>query len=212
MNCSYCDTELLVEYSEGSSNVKLAEQVTQSIDVMGKETSTAIRDGSSIAKTELQKLQIGQNISSLQIQLSNIQSEIRMLERERKSRKSKKQLKELYRDEKGINSQIRTLQKSLSNIEPLIQQPVSGPKSKGVSIQTAGFLRNTGRGCLASFIIYLVLILLIPASLIPSEEDTVSNLYMILNLIFFTIAVITFIYFRNPENNLRNLFRALSKV
>jgi TM2 domain-containing membrane protein YozV len=109
-NCAYCGAALMVQRGEGYVAVKLAEKVSQSIQESGSQTQSTIREGTHVTQLELKKLQISQPISTLQMQLNSIQSEIRTLEREKSNKRIKRQLKELRTQETSMISQIRSLQ------------------------------------------------------------------------------------------------------
>jgi ABC-type nickel/cobalt efflux system permease component RcnA len=71
LNCSSCGSALAVQRGEGYVSLKMVKEVT-----------SAIRDGTYATKSELQKLQITQEISMLEMQLNSIQGEIRSLDRD----------------------------------------------------------------------------------------------------------------------------------
>lgn len=70
LNCSSCGSALAVQRGEGYISLKMVKEVT-----------SAIRDGAYATKAELQKLQITQEISMLEMQLNNLGVEIRSLDR-----------------------------------------------------------------------------------------------------------------------------------
>lgn len=143
VTCAYCGSQLIVEYSNGDMNLSLAQQIKETLQDFGQETQGAIRESAGVTQAELQRVQIGQQIGTLQIQLSNIRAEIRTLEREKQlSRAAKNQLKELRREEQECLLQIRNLQSFLPDAKGTYQ--VSKPKSKLLAILLAVFLGTFG--------------------------------------------------------------------
>jgi TM2 domain-containing membrane protein YozV len=143
ITCAYCGSELIVEYSEGDMNLSLVQKIKETLQDLGQETQGAIRESAGVTQTELQRVQIGQQIGTLQIQVSNIRAEIRTLEREKQlSRAAKNQLKELRKEEQECLLQIRNLQSFLPNTKGTYQ--VSKPKSKLLAILLAFFLGSFG--------------------------------------------------------------------
>jgi uncharacterized Zn finger protein (UPF0148 family) len=133
LNCVYCGAALKVQRGEGYVALKLAEQVSKSIQQVGDRTQATIREGTYATQSELKRLQITQEIASLQIQLSGIQAEIRSLERQKSNRKIKKQLRELRDQEKNLLASINRLQAWLTvKDEPLNNEEVS---AKAVAYQ-----------------------------------------------------------------------------
>lgn len=100
--CPYCHTNMIVERSQSQVILKMGQQVSKSIE-----------RGTDTTQVELKRLQLGQDISMLQLQLSTLQAEIRTLERQGSTPLIKKQLGELKVQEKGLIGRIKTLQASL---------------------------------------------------------------------------------------------------
>ena len=151
ITCAYCGSELIVEYSEGDISLSLVQEIKETLQDFGQETQGAIRESTGVTQAELQRVQIGQQIGTLQIQLSSIRAEIRTLEREQQlSRAAKKQLKDLREEERECLSQIRNLQSFLSDAKGTYQvsktktYQTSKPKSKTIAILLAFFLGSFG--------------------------------------------------------------------
>ncbi len=81
LNCASCGSFLGVQRGEGYIALKMVKEVADAIKKSGAETQSAIRDGTYATRTELQKLQLTQEISMVEMQLSTIQGETRGLER-----------------------------------------------------------------------------------------------------------------------------------
>lgn len=199
--CAYCGSELIVEYSEGDMTLSLAQEIRETLQDIGLETQDAIKENTGVTKTELQRLQIVQQIGTLQIQLSNIRTEIRTLERERKlSRAAKRQLKDLRQEEQECILQIHNLQSFLSDGKGNPQfsktkssQSVSSPMKKG---------------CVWGFVSYIVVALVLSIVAIPldtlffniSVEDDVNGpLFSIATFIGFLFGVVVFFSFLFPD-------------
>ena len=84
LTCGYCGSELVVKRTTDFATLNLVEEVSQTIQEVGNETQSTIREGTSVTQAELRRLQISQEISALQLQLTSVQSEIRTLEHMKK--------------------------------------------------------------------------------------------------------------------------------
>ena len=126
-NCSYCGAGLVVKRGEGYVALKLAEQVSKSVQEVGVQTQSTIREGTQVTQVELKRLQLSQEVSSLQLQLSNVKAEIRMLQRQKADRNTKRQLKELNEEEISLINRIKTLQAALAESMPAKTSPTAQP-------------------------------------------------------------------------------------
>jgi DNA-directed RNA polymerase subunit RPC12/RpoP len=107
INCSSCGTFLEIQRGEGYVALKAAEKVARAIETSGKDTQEAIREGTYATRSELQRLQLTQERSTAQMQLSNIQAEIRSLAREATDKGAAAQIKELRFAEYQMMDQLR---------------------------------------------------------------------------------------------------------
>lgn len=157
--CSYCGSELFVEHNQGFTNLSLAETIKETLQDVGQETQSAIRDNTGVTKAELQRLQIGQQISTLQIQLSSIRAEIRSLEREKKPpRFVKKQLKDLRTEEQECLAQIRNLQSVLAaDTQTRKPKEEQRKRSSQPKPMPAPLRKSCIGGCLTYFLVAVVL-------------------------------------------------------
>lgn len=137
-NCAYCGVALMIQRGEGYVNLKIVEEVSKSIQEMGSQTQNTIREGTYATQAELRRLQIKQEISSLQLQLSSVQSEIRNLERQKSSKKVKSQLKDLHLQEHSLLGQVQDLQVSLYPVSQEGKRAASSKSSKVPPIGYAG--------------------------------------------------------------------------
>ena len=113
LSCGYCGSSLIVKRTPEFATLNLAEEVSQTIQQVGSETQNTIREGTSVTQSELRRLQIGQELSSLKLQLSTAQSEMRLLNRGKKNRKIRKDLRNLRRQERSIKSRVGSLEHAL---------------------------------------------------------------------------------------------------
>ncbi len=113
LNCAFCGSTLSVQRGEGYTALKMAEKLGQAIQDSSTQTQGTIREGTQVTQIELKRLQINQDITTAQLQLSNIQTEIRSLEREKATGKTKQQLRELRQQEAAIRSRMAMLQAAL---------------------------------------------------------------------------------------------------
>jgi len=104
---------LNVQRGEGYAALKIAEKLGQAIQDSSAQTQGTIREGTQVTQIELKRLQINQDITTAQLQLSNVQAEIRSLEREKATGKTRQQLHELRQQEAAIRSRMTMLQAAL---------------------------------------------------------------------------------------------------
>ncbi len=81
LTCSACGTFLMLERGEGYYALKAVEQIANVIQESGKSTQDAIRDSAAITRKEFQRLQISQNLNTINSQLHDNQAEQRNLSR-----------------------------------------------------------------------------------------------------------------------------------
>lgn len=118
ITCTACGTGLIIERGEGYVALKLAEKIARSIEISGIQTQDAIHENTSVTRQELQRLQMSQEVSSLQMQLNGIQTEIRLLRRDPENKKAKKQLCVLESKEFQMMEQIHSLKKQAFSPNP----------------------------------------------------------------------------------------------
>ena len=107
LTCAFCGSELVIEMGEGYATLKLAEQVSQTIQQTGLTT-----------QVELRRLQVGQELTAAQLQLSNLQSEIRVLRRQKQDRETRDDLMDLLEQEKALRKTISTIYDTLGISRP----------------------------------------------------------------------------------------------
>lgn len=118
LNCTACGSSLIVEFGDGYYTLKSAEEIAKAIQQSGTATRDAILENTYVTKSELQRLQLSQELSSAQIQLTNIESEIRLLLRGPKSKVSTRQIGSLSFGQYQALDRIRILQKQINTPQP----------------------------------------------------------------------------------------------
>lgn len=116
--CTSCGTSLGIERGEGYVALKIADKLARAIESSGSQTQDAIRESTQVTRDELQKLQLAQELSAMQMQLSGIQSEIRALEHGSKNLKSAAQKLALRKNEYQLMERIRTLKLQVTTPAP----------------------------------------------------------------------------------------------
>lgn len=81
INCASCGSFLGIERGEGYVALKVAEKLAKAIESSGRGTQDVIRENTAVTRSELQRLQVAQEISAAQMHLTNLQAEIRAIER-----------------------------------------------------------------------------------------------------------------------------------
>jgi DNA-directed RNA polymerase subunit RPC12/RpoP len=179
IKCPYCGSQLSVKKDQSDISLQIAEKVGQAVEQSGSASQEAIRNGTYVTQSELKRLQVGQDLSMLQLQLNNIQSEIRSLEREKKDKLIENQIVELRIQERDLKQRIQGLQSVLlspiSNYQDGISQTSSAFSEPKVIAQKPDRVRRERRpmsgktlliigGCLfliGSCILFLFLITLL---------------------------------------------------
>lgn len=207
--CEYCGSQLIVEYSEGGMTLSLAQKITETLQDVGQETHGAIRENTNVTQAEIQRLQIGHQLGTLQIQLSNIRAEIRILEREKKlSRTAKSQLKELRKEEQECLSQIRNLQSLLSDTKGTDPVSKSEPSKAKSPAKSSPLKKGCGWGCVTYIGVGILLVAIsMPLDFlffdIPfpngSEGAPAGPFANIAAVIGFLCGVVVFFYFLLPN-------------
>ena len=206
LSCAYCGSDLVVKHGEDFSSLKMAEQVSQTIQETGVETQNTIREGTTVTQSELKRLQLGQELSSLQMQLMNVQGEIRTLERSKRNRQAKRHLKELYRQEQYIKTRISTLNAALAPPIAAVDQPgISSTKKKK---QKKG-MSPLGKGCLYGCLTYVLIgmtcgVIAIPLdAAIFGQAETGGPIFSGAAIFGFILGVVIFVfYYKTPNGSI----------
>ena len=116
ITCSSCGTALQVEHGEGYISLKIAEKIAQSIEESGHATRKVIEENSQLQRHELQRIQLAQELTAAELRLTNIQAEIRMLNRAAGTPTIYAQLVNLYRNEYQVMEHIRSLKTQMTDL------------------------------------------------------------------------------------------------
>jgi uncharacterized Zn finger protein (UPF0148 family) len=115
LTCMYCGKRLTVDRGQSHLALKTVEEVSKKFEDVGDRTQQAIREGTYATQAELKRLQLSQDLSAAQMQLSSTQAEIRSLERQKQNRRTKEQLRELRQQEQSSIQRIKNLQAALAS-------------------------------------------------------------------------------------------------
>ena len=205
LNCTYCGASLQVDRGEGYVALKLGEQVSQTIEDVGERTRSSIHEGTQVTQSELIRLQISQEISGLQIQLSTLQSETRALERQKQNRKTKRQLKDLYKQERGLIQRIKILQTSLQpagSAQAPAQAVASKPSGGGLLRSRparscfTGCAVIVGVGMLCGLIAMPIVSILFG---VTTESDASGPIFSVAMIFSMIVGLIAFAYVLTPD-------------
>ncbi len=168
IKCPYCSSSLAIERHGSEVALALADRVATSIEKSGTQTHDAIKEGSYVTQTELRRLQVAQDLSMVQMRLSNVQSEIRSIERLPATPIIRNQLSELRASEVDLKRQAQTLSDVLNPPSPTdtpskasSRAPVAGGKGSNVRwllFSTKGRLSRGGYwlGIIIAFVLFVL--------------------------------------------------------
>ena len=163
VTCDFCGKQSVLEYNQGQATILAAERLGQAIMTSNTQVSDTIRSSGDVTQLELKRLQLTQDISSCQMLLANVQSEIRSLERQSASKVTKNQLKELHQQEADIKTRISTLQNSL-----VPQAGHADPQAPGIVAKASRVITwRTGLG-------WAFLVLMVVGTLFSAIDENVG--------------------------------------
>ena len=153
--CEHCGALLSVERTDGEVALSLVEKLNKSID-----------EGTRVTREELTKLQLNNELSSLRLQASGLRSEIRSLERAKKTWTVRNQLRELNNEYANLSQQIEELLQELG--EEALPDPSglqAAPRQSGLSAFDSLFPGNPsqqqlGKSCVVGCGTYMLVGLL----------------------------------------------------
>jgi len=138
MKCPYCMMTLAVARENGEIALEVAGQITGSLERTSAQTRATIQEGTYVTQTELRRLQIAQDLSMAQMRLSNVQSEIRAVERSPQTAVTRNQLRDLRSQEAAMLQHIAALQAVLYPSSAPADRPAS-PRSASAKLVVPGF-------------------------------------------------------------------------
>ena len=206
LNCTYCGASLSVERGEGYSALRIAEEVTRTIEDVGKRTETTIREGTQVTREELQRLQLSQEYSAAQNQLLNIRAEIRALERQEKNRKVKEQVKELREQERIHYLRVQELYEALHPIKPgQVAEQYKQIQPRAKEFKDPKYFKGCAAGCLSYMIVGVMCVvlaspideLIFSTSIISGDDfGTFSTIGALFGFVF---GCLVFLYITLPD-------------
>jgi hypothetical protein len=137
--CPFCKVNLFIKRDDNKLIISAIEKVNIGIESSGKEIQSVLKGESELNQSELKRLQLNQDLSLLQLQLSNVQTEIRTINREKKTKLIINQIEDLQISESRIIERIQIIQNGLSPLEPglkkldLRKEKVDLPEKRRIS-------------------------------------------------------------------------------
>lgn len=214
VSCAYCGREMAITQRGSETKVALLDQLKETLHDLGQQQQAAIQESSSLTRTELERLQLNQQLNALQIQRSGLRAEIRALERETNlSNTVRRQLRELRREERAYQSQIRALEARLNPDTGQAQTAVSTPSTT----RQAGpsLLRRAGsrlfplfKGCLGGCLTYFIVAVGLGMIAVPldrwlfaiaPDDRTGGPFFAVAAIIGLIAAAIAFFYLLFPQ-------------
>lgn len=142
--CSFCGMILRVKHSDNDATQLVTEHITSSISDSHAQTQAAIAENTAITRDELRRMQLNQELSNIELRVSNLQSEARILQRLPANKVNKRQLQELREQEAVLltrSAEIEAiLYPELSTDAPSNSKSANGCSSTILSILAWVFL------------------------------------------------------------------------
>jgi LSD1 subclass zinc finger protein len=214
VSCAYCGRELAVSQSGSETKVALLDQLKETLHDLGQQQQAAIQESSSLTRTELERLQLNQQLTTLQMQHSGLRAEIRALERETSpSNTVRRQLRELRREERAYQSQISALEAKLNPDSGGAKTAVSTPSTtrqtgpsplRGLGSSLFPLFKGCLGGCLTYFIVAIGLgMIAVPLDRwlfnVAPDDETGGPFFVIAAVVGLIAAAITFFYLLFPQ-------------
>lgn len=192
--CPYCSTSLAVERHGNDVALAASDQIVTSIEKTGMQTYDAIKEGSYVTQTELRRLQVVQNLNMVQMRLSNIQSEIRSIERLPASSVTRNQLRELRANEADLKHQAQTLTDILNPPSSTPAHAAASSKSPAAhrigarlrwllfSINGRASRRDYWLGIFIAFMVLLIASAVNPSTIDPASGEPTESVGVLASL------------------------------
>lgn len=114
VQCAYCRSALVPLQRGNEITLEALDKVNQTLERTSIATQSAIADAQRVTQWELQRVRLSQELSAAQTQLSQVQSEQRMLARvPRKDGTVHRQMQELRASEVRLLNRIAAIEKEL---------------------------------------------------------------------------------------------------
>lgn len=198
--CNYCGASMVVERTGNQITLKMGEEIEKTIKETASRTAAEIRESTQTTQIELKRLQMQQQLASLENQLSRVKSEIRGLESIKRNSKQKKQLKELYAEKESLIYRIKLLENQVYQLDP---QPRQGPPPIFQEYKP----RTRSGGCLTGIIVYFVFSIVfmgvgieIDTAIFGDAEGAPIPFSTIGFLLAITAGILGYIYKKSPNS------------
>lgn len=202
--CNFCGASMMVERTGDQVALIYAKEVEKTIKETGFQTNAAIRESSQTTQLELKRIQIQQQIASLENQLSRIKSEIRGLESIKRNGKQKRQLKDLKDEKDSLLIRIKLLENEVYNTDS-----TGNTVPPRVNWDRVPKKNTFWSGCLTAFLIYILVGLVfvgigmvIDSLIFGTAEGAPAPFSMIGAVIAIVAGVLGFIYKKSPNSSI----------
>ena len=149
--CAYCRSVLSPIQRGNTIGLELAEHVAKAVEASGQATRQAVEATGRATQAELQRIQWMQELASLEMQLTQIQGEMRAVQRDRRGKHNSRQLAALGKQETALLRRIRDLRQKLDPTAITKPQPVA--KQRGCLFQ---FMRLVLAGVVWAIVVGIV--------------------------------------------------------
>ena len=184
LTCEFCGTNFIIKRNDGHVTLGVAEDVKRAIQEVGEQTNSFIRESSEATQLELKRIQLQQELSSLQIQILDIQTEIRSLEQGKKGWKKKKRLKELSKRKDKLTTQMQSIQDLLRNQISSVEHVTASVKQSSIKAgnvaasvpETTKKQSSIKSGCLVGCLVYLLVGVCLTMIAVPLDNALFGSL------------------------------------
>ena len=116
--CPSCQTTLMVDRGEGYITLKVLEKLSDSIQEMGKATSSAIEQNTFATQMELKRMQLQHLVSLEEMKLSSLQSELRAAAWRAQANVITVDMEDIILQINASKMHIRSLKKEIAQLDP----------------------------------------------------------------------------------------------
>lgn len=177
VRCPYCRTSLTVERKDGYQTVQIAQEMSGAIERTSAMTHAAIEENTTVARDELRRLQLSQELSNAKLRLSSTRSEIRALQRADQNRTTKAQLAELQQEERVLQQTIADLEETLNPkpVMPSMEPSVNAEPRNPIRLATLfGFSGRLRRRHYWLGIVPIGILFIITSGIVSAAEEDPS--------------------------------------
>ena len=116
--CPSCQTTLMVDRGEGYIILQVLEKLSDSIQEMGKATSSAIEQNTFATQMELKRMQLQHLVSLEEMKLSSLQSELRAAAWRAQANVITVDMEDIIVQINASKMHIRSLKKEIAQLDP----------------------------------------------------------------------------------------------